>query len=195
MPEEWSMDDRSPSFSPELADQIAAELGQDEQLIWAGQPRLDLATRAKYFLVPFGVIFAGFALVWMIVAGFITFGLMAPCGLPFLAAGIALIASPAWLRSRARKTVYALTNQRAIIWEPGWFGSRTVRNYTSAGLGRISRTERPDGSGDLVFEEINTYHHNTDGHGTWHTTQRGFLSIDAVREVEALVRQTLVKER
>ncbi len=180
------------SLTPELADRIARELSRDENLIWAGQPRLDLATRPAFFLVPFGIVFTVISLIWIVVAGFLTLGLLAPCGLPFIVVGVALIASPVWLRSRARRTVYALTNQRAIIWEPGWFGASTVRNYTAAGLGRISRTERTDGSGDLVFEEITTYTHHTDGGGNWQTTRRGFMGIDNVRDVEDLVRKTLL---
>jgi hypothetical protein len=180
------------SLTPELADRVAAELGRDEELVWAGQPRVDLATRPAFFLVPFGIVFTGFAVVWMVVAGLFTFGLLAPCGLPFIAVGIALIASPAWLRSRARRTIYALTNQRAIIWEPTWFRSSTVRKYTPAGLGRISRHERSDGSGDLVFEEFTTYTNDSDG-SNWHRTRRGFMGIDAVREIEELLRRTLLE--
>ncbi len=180
-----------PAVSSELADRVANELEADERLLWVGQPRLDLATRPAFFLVPFGIVFAGFAVLWMVLAGAMTGGLMAPCALPFIAVGIGLIASPVWLRSQARKTLYALTNRRAIIWEPAWFGATTVRNYTAAGLGHMSRTERADGSGDLVFEEITTYGSNNNGTSS-RTTRRGFLSIDKVREVEELVRRTLL---
>ena len=66
-----------------------------------------------------------------------------------------------------------------------------MRNYTAAGLGHVSRTERADGSGDLVFEEITTYASNSNG-GGWQTTRRGFMGIDRVRDVEELVRRTLL---
>ena len=179
------------TLSPELTDRVKAELAQDERLVWVGQPRLDLATRPAFFLVPFGVVFAGFSLFWIVGAGLMTGGLMAPCGLPFIAVGIGLIASPVWLRRRARNTVYALTDRRAIVWQPGWFGAVAVRSFTAAGLGQISRIERADGSGDLVFEEITTINNTSDG-ARYHTTRRGFLCVDKVREVEDLVRQTLL---
>src|SRR5687767_14036215 len=70
------------TLSPELTDRVKAELAQDERLVWVGQPRLDLATRPAFFLVPFGVVFAGFSLFWIVGAGLMTGGLMAPCGLP-----------------------------------------------------------------------------------------------------------------
>jgi hypothetical protein len=171
---------------PDLADRVAGELSPDERLVWIGQPRLDLAVRPAYFLVPFGVFFTGFALVWIVVATLITFGIMAPCGLPFVAVGVGLIVSPLWLRAIARKTVYALSDRRAIIWQPSWFGRVTVQSFTAAGLGQMSRTERQDGTGDLVFQVYTT------GFGEdAQTVRRGFMGIDRVRDVEQLVRNTL----
>jgi hypothetical protein len=180
------MNDSDLNISPELADRVAGELSPDEKLIWIGQPRSDLAVRPAYFLVPFGVVFVAFSLFWMVMAVVITFGLMAPCGIPFLAIGVALIVSPVWLRAWARKTVYAVSNRRAIIWQPGWFGYITVQSFTPSGLGQMSRTERPDGSGDLVFQVY------TSGIGEdSRTITKGFMGIDRVREVEELVRRTL----
>src|SRR5437660_832775 len=152
-----------PNLSSELATRVANELDAGERLVWAGQPRVDLAMRSAFLLVPFGVVFTGFALIWILVAGVMSAGLMVPCGLPFVAVGILLMASPVWLRRRARQTIYALTDRRAIVWEPGWLGAATVRNYTAAGLARMSRTERADGSGDLVFEEFTTVSGGTNG--------------------------------
>jgi hypothetical protein len=174
----------------ELADRVARELEPDEKLLWAGQPRLDLATRPAYLLVPFGCFFTGFSLLWIVGAGLMTLGLLAPCGLPFIAVGIGMLASPVWLRSMARKTIYAVTDRRAIVWQPGWFGRVAVQSFTAAGLGQMSRVERADGSGDLVFQVHTTgYGDNT------RTERRGFLAIDHVKEVEDLVRKTLVTSR
>jgi hypothetical protein len=182
-------------MDPALADRVAAELETGERLVWAGQPRLDLATRPKYLLIPFGIAFLVFSLVWMIVAGLLTLGLMAPCALPFIAVGIGMIMSPVWLRRRAQKVLYALTDRRAMIWEPGWFRNITVRTYTAAGLGRMARMERADGSGDLVFEEFTTATWDSNTNTNTHTTtRRGFLCIDQVREIEDLVRRTLLSE-
>src|SRR6202035_2197504 len=105
----------------------------------------------------------GLALVWIVVAVIVSAGLMAPCGLPFVAVGILLMVSPVWLRRRARQTIYAPTDPRAIGWERAWWGTVTVRHYSAAGLGRMSRSERADGSGDLVFEEFTTVSSTTDG--------------------------------
>ena len=101
--------------------------------------------------------------------------------------------APLWMPKRIGRIVYALTDRRAIIWEPGWFsGQYTVRNYTREGLGRMYRTDRADGSGDLVFEEFYTQSSNSDGNVSTTRNQRGFLGIDRVREVEELLRLTLM---
>jgi hypothetical protein len=90
--------------------------------------------------------------------------------------------------SMARKTVYALTDRRAIVFEPQLFRTVQVRSYTAAGLGAMSRVERGDGSGDLVFEEYTTRGSNN----TTTTTRRGFLAIANVHQVEGLIRKTLL---
>jgi hypothetical protein len=171
---------------PDLADRVAGELFPDERLVWIGQPRLDLAVRPAYFQVPCGIVITGMALVWIVVAIQIAAGIAAPCSLPFIAVGVLLIVSPVWLRAMARKTVYALSDRRAIIWQPSWFGRVTVESFTASGLGQMSRTERPDGSGDLVFQVYTT------GYGEQaQTVRRGFIGIDRVRDVEQMVRKTL----
>jgi hypothetical protein len=200
MSEEYAHD---VNLSPELETRVRSELQPGERLVWVGQPRPDLVVRASCFLVPFGLVFGGIAVFFIIMAttmmggpanvgapGFFRFFPL--CGVPFVLVGLLLVASPIWLRRRAEKTVYALTNQRALIWEPGLFGNFTVRNYTAAGLGHVSRTERADGSGDLVFEEYVTYGTDGQGHGTASTIRRGFLGINDVRKVEELIRLTLL---
>jgi len=184
------MTDPYRDIPPELADRVARELAADENLVWVGQPRLDLAVRPAYLLVPIGVLFAVFAVGWIFLTVLITFGIMAPCGLPFLAVGVALILSPLWLRSFAKKTVYALSDRRTIILQPTWFGRILVQSFTAAGLGQMSRRERPDGSGDLVFQVLHAA-----GGESHQTLRRGFLGIDRVKEIEDLVRATLHADR
>lgn len=184
------MADPSSTVPEELVDRVVAELGPNEQLVWAARPRADLMLRSAYFLVPFGILFTGIATVWIAIALVLTFGILAPCGVPFIAVGIGLILSPIWLRAIARKTVYALTDQRAIVFQPRVFGRTNVQSFAAAGLGQMARRERSDGSGDLIFEIRTTgYGENT------RTENYGFLAIDDVKGVEGLVRQTLLERR
>jgi hypothetical protein len=193
------------SLSPELESRLQSELQPGERLVWAGQPRPDLVSRQAWLLVPCGVVFTGFALFWMVTAGGMAavaggvnggFGSLFGCfpcfGIPFVLVGLFMLTSPVWLRRQAHKTLYALTDRRAILFEPKWFRMATVRSYTAAGLSHLTRRERPDGSGDLVFEEFTTSNLDSDGNRSYSTTRRGFLAIDRVREVEELVRKTLL---
>jgi hypothetical protein len=182
------------SLPPGLAARAAAELAPEEKLVWVGQPRPGLAVRPAFVLVPFGLVLVGFAVCWMGMIAAAGGVIVAPCGLPFVAVGVALVASPVWLRCWARNTLYALTDRRAVIWQPGLFGTVAVRSYTAAGLGVITRFERADASGDLVFEEVTPFANTAKGPRST-TTRIGFLGVDGVRAVEDLVRRTLLGGR
>ena len=202
------------TLPPELDQRVQAELSGGERLVWVGQPRPDYSRGGTIFLSLFGVFFAGIAL-FMLAVGLVVaaafsgvgaaqgqgFGGLAGCfplffclfTLPFLAIGGYMASAPLWMPARLRRIIYALTDRRAILWEPNWFGKGyTVRNYTREGLGRMVRVDRADGSGDLVFEEYYTTSTNNDGYSTNQRHQRGFMGIDRVRDVEELVRLTLM---
>jgi hypothetical protein len=109
--------------------------------------------------------------------------------------GFGLLTSPYWVMRRAKRTCYVLTDQRAIVWRAGWFGSVDVRFYTGAALTRMHRRERRDGSGDLIFEEITSVGQNTNGARTSHTSAHGFMAIEKVREIEALIWKALLAKQ
>jgi hypothetical protein len=189
----------SATLTPEQEARVQSELQGNERVLWVGQPRPDLAARKSWFLVPFGCVFAGFAVFWILMAGGIgmmgggapgIFACFPLFGLPFVAVGVWMMMSPVWLRGFARRTIYAVTDRRALLWEPGGFGGVTLRSYTPSALGRMVRTENPDGSGDLIFEEFYTYSHGRYGAQS-HLNRRGFLCVDQVRDVENLIRSAL----
>jgi hypothetical protein len=111
-------------------------------------------------------------------------------GLPFLAVGLGMLTSPIWMGRRALRTCYALTNRRVIVWEPGWFGGVQVRSYRPPELGSMTRNQRSDGSGDLIFREFTTFGPN----GRRNVTRHGLMAIERVQEVEALIRSTLLHD-
>jgi len=189
---------------PELEARVRSELSDGEHLVWIGQPLPRRMLLASLPLVLFAIPFTGFACVWTMIAsgigggimvgvpgparGFGAFGLvMALFGLPFLALGLAMLASPLWMLRSARMTCYALTDRRAILWNPNLSGSVSVRTFPAQALGRVSRVERADGTGDLIFEEYDT----RDRHGHRRLMTTGFLGIRDVRAVENLLRKTL----
>lgn len=93
-------------------------LRQGEQLLWVGQPDpRKRFTPADLFLVPFSLMWGGFAVFWEMMA--ITsgappfFGLW---GIPFVLIGLYFIAGRfIYKRHRKLKTVYGLTDARAIV--------------------------------------------------------------------------------
>jgi hypothetical protein len=188
----------SSNLPPELDARVRGELQRDEQLLWVGQPLPARFARGGCLLALFGVPFTAFALIWIAattfmagsVSGFLS--CFALFGLPFLIIGLGMLGSPFWLRQRAKRTCYALTGRRAIVWNAGWWGSVEIRSYEPGQLTRIRRVEYPDGCGDLVFEEIATVGADCDGDRTTTTRRYGFMAIQRVHEVEELLRKVLL---
>src|SRR5262249_42546884 len=152
---------------------VDAELAPGERLVWVGQPLPGLYRLRSIPLVIVGVFFLGFTVLWFGITlgiGAVGVGAAGAAGAPGAwgvggllpsfslsgltpaVGGVLLVTSPLWMGSVARKTVYALTDKRAILWEPSLFSAVQVRSYTASGLGAMTRNERGDGSGDLVFE-------------------------------------------
>ncbi len=193
------------SLPADLDARVRSEMRGGERPLWVGQPRPGRFARRSIPIVLFGIPWTAFAVFWMAAASGILFGGFAgnggpggfeaflACfplfGLPFVLVGLGMLSSPYWLVRQARRTCYALTDQRAILWQAGQFGSVSVRSYTSEALGKTHRTEYADGSGDLVFEEVVTVGRDSDGDRT--TTRHGFMAIGNVREVEELLRRVL----
>jgi len=189
-----------------LDDRVRSELRENEQMVWAGQPRPGRFLRASLPMALFGLPFTAFAVVAIYTAynkftagddpgGPRGFGaiILPLFSVPFLLVGLGMLTSPYWMYRRALKTCYCLTNGRAIVWTVGWFGSLEVRSYQAEQLGKMTRRDYADGSGDLVFEEFLTVSRDSDGYSRSQRTERGFIAVENVREVEDLLRHTLLK--
>jgi hypothetical protein len=191
----------------DLVARVEAELASGEKVVWVGQPLITRYARMSIPMVITGIFFILFSLVWiaMTAGGYLfaraaaadmtgsggfsfLFGCFPLCGFPIALIGLGLITAPFWMQRLARRTCYSLTDRRAIVFEPSFFGIQRVRSYTASGLGAMSRMERSDGTGDLIFEE----HRGRGSDGDTQTTRRGFLAIAKVREVEDLIRKTLL---
>ncbi len=107
--------------------------------------------------------------------------------LPFYLIGIGLIISPWWERENDRRTVYVLTNRRAIVLRPSMIRRRpTCRRFPLTHNLIKEVREYRKGRGDIVmgYDE----HHGSNG-----TTlmPKGFLHVDNVRELEYRIHQYL----
>lgn len=174
---------------PAVRASLDQELAQGERLVWAAQPDPAAYARGAWIGVPFGVIFIAFSIFWMTGttrAGAPTFFTL--FGIPFVLIGLGVMTSPLWRRRQARRVIYALTDQRALVIEHRRRGTQ-VRSFSSAAVPSINRFERAGGVGDLVFQE----QHVRGRRGSTHVVRRGFIGVPRVREVEELVRSTLLK--
>jgi hypothetical protein len=185
-----------PVLPPELQRQVDAELQPGEKLVWADQPLPEWVGRQAMIPVLFGIPWTAFAVFWVFsAAGGVGKGPKPPIffplfGVPFILIGIGMLTSPFWLRRKAGRTVYAVTNQRAIIIEGRVFGGVNVQSFMPDRLTAMIRNQRADGNGDLIFERYqNPFGRNTS------TVTRGFMGVRRVREVEDLILATLLSDR
>lgn len=175
-------------LAPEARTRLERELEPGEKVFWAGQPRPGRHALRALPIALFGVPWTAFAVFWTVMASGIggqahefgwLFGLF---GLPFVAIGIAMLGSPWWARRRAMATVYAITERRALILS----GTRTLRteSHASEQFVEIHKTERSDGSGDLLFLERTVRGRR----GRVRSVPDGFWGVPDVRDAERFLR-------
>jgi hypothetical protein len=134
---------------------VSAELGAGERLVWSGRPRRGIRlTASDAFLVPFSLMWCGFAVFWEKNA----IGMGAPLffmvwGVPFVAMGLYMVFGR-FIADAARrgKTFYGLTDRRAII-VSGVF-AREVKSLDLATMSEISVSERADRSGTISLGTV-----------------------------------------
>ena len=136
---------------------IRQELEPGETLLWSGQPNpYRLFTGADVFLVPFSLLWGGFAIFWEAsVLGTFRYGtgfpiLFALFGIPFVALGLYFIAGRFWVKRYAKlRTVYAVTDRRVISLSIAF--RKTVRSASLKRLPGLEISTGRDGSGTVTF--------------------------------------------
>jgi hypothetical protein len=109
-------------------------------------------------------------------------------GVPFVLIGFAMLASPFWSQRRVGQMAYVVTDRRVIFFEPAFPSGRKVVSLRAGEIGPLERIERNDGSGDIVFG-VPIFARLGEGATVM---PRRFVGIPQVREVESLVRRTLL---
>ncbi|MEU8662868.1 hypothetical protein [Actinoplanes philippinensis] len=122
-----------------------------ERILWEGAPvRHRLFRTTDLILVPFSLVWCGFAIFWLI--GVLSDGnsRFALFGIPFVVVGVYLVAGRFAVRAIAsRRAAYTVTDGRVVV-----RGGLTGRRLTTAYLKSLPPpviAERPDGSGSLAF--------------------------------------------
>jgi len=179
---------------------IENELRAGEKIYWKGNPRQGLKLRASdIFLIPFSLLWGGFAIFWEFTATSIPAKNAAPAatifplfGIPFVLVGLYIIIGRFFADAQIRKnTEYAVTNERAII-VSGLF-SRKVKSINLKSISDISVSEKSDGSGTITFGE------SASPYGWWmnagffpgmRNQVPAFEMIENVKNVDSVIRKS-----
>jgi len=186
--------DMMPEIPKDLQDEVERQLEPGERIQWMEQPVPRFFTPASTGMFFFGIPFTAFAVFWMCGAsgfkrpdfskgGFSFFPLF---GVPFLLIGIGMLLSPLWARRKGLKTVYAITDRRAITCDGGW--TTTIRFYTPDQLKNMYRKEKKDGTGDVVLIQVLS---NVRIGGQQQMADVGFLRVRDARKTEQMLRNLI----
>lgn len=135
-----------------MVEQFQEDLFKDERVLWTGQPETSVhLTRADVFLIPFSLLWGGFALFWEI--SVIAWG--APLIFPFVG-GLFVLMGLYMIFGRfiykywkKKKTYYAVTNKRILILTKLW-GRNFQTTYINS-IPAINKSIRSDGIGTIKF--------------------------------------------
>ena len=178
---------------------LESELNSGERVVWSQQPRPAALARKSSTTFLFGIPFFAFAVFWTIGASgglgltkakSDSFPAWFPIlwGSMFIIVGACLLLSPAWAYWKALRTVYAITDQRAILIVAPW--RRTIHSFVGQHLVDIHRVEDDRGRGDIVF-----HRQARSGNRADYYYDTGFLGVERVREAEDMLRELYAKTR
>ncbi len=160
-----------------------------ESTLWKGRPHQGLLLRPiDAFIIPFSLLWAGFAVFWNIAAwsteAELFFRLF---GLPFLVAGAYITVGRLWFDILLRRaTRYSITTERVVISR----GSKTV-SLDIRHLPALELIELSDGSGTIRFGPAISLLEGRNL-GIWQPTfdpVPQFIRIPRARSVYELIRQ------
>jgi hypothetical protein len=182
-----------------LRNEVTPQLHPGEKLLWVGKPMPLRAMLAggNLFGAVAAVLMVGFMLFFFNSVRFNfsmsrgasseIFSLFNLFPLILIAFGLFTVAKPIYDFLMAGRTVYALTDQRALIIKPVLSGGRKVESYTETE--GIERHDIADGKGDLVFQrEMSIYYSNR--RRRVRSRKIGFFGIPNVQQVEAMMLRT-----
>lgn len=126
-----------------------------EAILWKGTPgKGNLFTSQDVFMIPFSILWCGFAIFWewgVIRTGFVPFMII---GIPFVCAGLYFVVGrffrKAWLRKR---TAYVITNKKILRAR----GNR-IDMIQSRNMPPVQIQAFRDGSGTIIIGYPNNYY-------------------------------------
>jgi hypothetical protein len=183
-------------ISPSLRQIVRDELQPNERIIWSETPKPRFFTTGSTATFGFAVVWTLFSLFWIAGAS----GFQIPrfnrgqdifplFGVPFVLIGFAMLSTPIWTYRNAFKTVFVLTDRRAITFVGGW--AMTIRSFQPRDLTVVYRKQAADGSGDVIFNAKQW----KDSEGISHSEEIGFMGIADAKKVEKLLKDMVDSHR
>lgn len=180
----------------ELESAVERELQSGERTVWVEMPVPRYFTGLTTTMFLFGIPWTAFALFWTGGAAWGTwrggpgfFRLFPLFGLPFILIGFGMLGSPIWAYRKAQRTIYAITDRRALIIAAG--RTTTIRSFPPEKLEEIFRREKRDGTGDVIFLR-NAWR---DSDGDRRSEEIGFMSVREPKHVENLLQELAQQKR
>jgi len=166
---------------------LKEHLDRDEKLLWTGSPMKGVIFRkADIFLIPFSLLWCGFAIFWIIMASK-SGGLFALFGVPFVIIGLIFVFGRFIIDSKQREnTIYGITDNRIII-KSGVF-KQNVKSLNIPTLTNIELTEKGDGSGTITIGPKNPMNMMSEGMEWWPGVKTT-PSLALIPEVRKVYRQ------
>ena len=177
------------NLEPRLRDAITRELEPGESVVFAETPQRRFFTPAAVGAMLFGIPWTGVSLLFISGgAGFEradggAIGWFSLSGVPFVLIGLAMLSAPIWAYRASGTTAYVITDRRAITFVGGW--RTTIRSFYPKDLTRLYRTQRADGSGDVVIDVIS----HRDSDGDRQSTPIGFVGVSDAKDTEDRLRK------
>jgi hypothetical protein len=204
---------------------LSEQLHSSEKLLWYGKPSPMRMARFRISQVLFGLFWTALV-IFMFNFAQSNFGSRSSFGsssfsgfqsifslvlVVFMGVGLWMISTPIRNYLKALNTYYAVTNERAIIVSKLF--STSIASYTKRDIHTIRRTAFGDGTGDVIFGQVQRTYTDYDnrnglnvnfGEGGMNistgsrrrtvTIPIGFFGISDHQEVEALMQKTFVEE-
>lgn len=164
---------------------IRPYLEADETILWTGMPeKLHLLSSQDAFIIPFSLLFAGFAFYWetmVIIHG-------APWFFPlfgsfFVLVGLYLtVGRFLWMAYVLKRTLYAITDKKVIIKYPGQVDILQKRHYPPQAVKQYR-----DGTGTIHFSSPDSLFSRYNGR-TGFPDYRQWQMLHGVSQPERLLR-------
>ena len=175
----------------DLREKVDRELEPSKHVQWLQMPVPRYFTTGSTSAFLFGIPWTAFAIFWTVSAawgtsktgGFGLFRAFPLFGVPFILIGLGMLSSPLWAYRKALRTIYVVTDRRAITFDGG--RTTTIRSYPADRLADVYRKERKDGTGDVIIARRAW----RDSEGDRQSEELGFLRIRDPKTVETMLKK------